>query len=270
MLTKQKVEDYLSSLTANGASPETVRAYRTDLRVALDYIGINAPDWPTLERASQQWLNLMRTQWAPKTLQRRLGTLRSWARWAGAPADFLASYKAPKPAPARPHPISEGIPGVVAMIRSSRNPRHRALCALTGLMGLRVAEAISVRPEHFDTATWTLTVRGKGDKTRVVPITPTAWGFIGRAHAAAVASGGPLVPLSNRGARKAISRHARNAKLGNHVASHDMRATFATAAYDKTKDLRAVQELLGHADAKTTQVYTQVSMASMRAAASVT
>lgn len=270
MLNQKKIEDYLSSLTANGASLETIRAYRTDLSVALDYIGLNAPDWATLERAAQSnYLNVVRSQWAPKTLQRRLGTLRSWARWAGAPADFLANYKAPKSAPPRPHPIAEGIPGVVAMIESSRNPRHRALCALTGLMGLRVDEAIHVLPEHFNFSDGTLTVRGKGDKTRVIPVSDSAWKYIGRAHATAAANGGPLVPLSNRGARKAISRHARNAKLGNHVSSHDMRATFATAAYSKTKDLRAVQELLGHADAKTTQVYTQVSMASMRAAASV-
>ena len=270
MLSKTTIEAYLSSLVWNGASENTIRCYRTDLLTALDYIGANAPDWPSLERGAQTYLNNVRSQWAPKTTQRRLGTLRSWARWAGAPATFLAAYKAPTPAPAQPHPIPEGIPGVIAMIRTSRNPRHRALCALTGLMGLRVAEAIAVRPEHFDLTEWTLTVRGKGDKTRIVPISTLAWGFLTRAYADAVAAGGVLVPLTNRGARAAITRHARNAKLSRHVASHDMRATFATAAYDKTKDLRAVQELLGHADAKTTQTYTQVSMTQMRRAVEVT
>ena len=55
---------------------------------------------------------------------------------------------------------------MLRMIRSSRNPKHRALCALTGLMGLRIAEAITVRPDDFDLVEWELRVQGKGDKVR--------------------------------------------------------------------------------------------------------
>lgn len=267
MLTKENIQNYLADLAANGATTETIRAYRNDLEGAHRAIDPSISDWSEFEKAAQGWLNDNRATWSPKTTVRRLGTVRSWAKASGAPASILAGYKAPKPSPPQPHPIPEGIDGVVAMIRSSRNPRHRALCALTGLMGLRVGEAIGVRPEHFSVPDHTLTVRGKGDKTRVVPVSLAAWAFIVPAYGLASKNGGTLVPLTNRGARAAITRHARNAHLSRHVASHDMRATFATAAYGKTKNLRAVQELLGHADAKTTQVYTGVSMADMREAA---
>ena len=115
----------------------------------------------------------------------------------------------------------------------------------------------------------TLRVRGKGDKTRHVPISGAAWESIEKARKLAIDNGTTLVDRTERGARAAITRHAKNAGLSRHVSSHDMRATLATAAYESTHDLRAVQELLGHADAKTTQVYTGVSMAAKRAAVEV-
>ena len=273
MLTMTSIENYLANLIANGASEETTRAYRPDLTGALAYVGrTGAPpalDWPTTEAAFKSYLNDNRGTWAPKTTRRRLGTLRSWARYSGAPDTFLGDYRAPIPAPPQPHPIPESIDGVLRMIMSTRNPRHRALCTLTGLMGLRVHEAVDVRPDDFDMAEMTLTVRGKGSKTRIVPVSETAWKHLHKAYALADANGTTLVRIGNRGARAAISRHARNAGLSRHVASHDMRATFATAAYRKSKDLRAVQNLLGHADPATTQVYTEVAMTQMRNAAEV-
>lgn len=268
MLTTSSIHLYLENLERNGNSVQTIRAYNTDLRLALPDV-ILCRTWDEAETAFARFLTKNRTTWAPKTTQRRLGTYRSWAKWAGAPATFLLSYKSPKPAAPQPHPIPEGISGVVAMMASTRNPRHKALCALTGLLGLRVGEAVTITPASFDLIEMTLTIRGKGDKTRVVPVSDAAWKQIKGAHALAVANGGTLLRMSNGGARRAITRHGRNADLSRPVSSHDMRATFATTAYRNSKNLRAVQELLGHADAKTTQVYTEVSMADMRAAAAV-
>lgn len=267
MFTKASITSYLNSLATHGASEATIRAYGADLRGAHAATG-DLFDWPTAEVEFARWLTDGRASWAPRTTARRLGTLRSFARWSGAPGSFLASYRPPKPAAAQPHPIAEGIDGVLRMIKSTRNPKHRALCALTGLLGLRVCEAIIVTPQDFDLNDMTLRVRGKGDKARIVPVGATAWRYIAPRWNAALASE-RLCPYTDRGARAAITRHARNAKLSAHVSSHDMRATFATTAYRNTKNLRAVQELLGHADSKTTQVYTGISMDEMRAAAEV-
>lgn len=278
ILTEERIQAYLDHLTSNGASTETVRAYRADLMGAARWIGdpvrrsaIDAETgaWADFWVQSKLYLNAHRNVWAPKTTLRRLGTLRGWAKWSGAPAGFLDDYRPPTPAMAQPHPLPEGVDGVLAMIASTRNPRHRALCALTGLLGLRVGEAIAVRPEHFDMIERTLTVFGKGSKVRVVPVGTVAWRHLEKAYALALTERTTLVRLTNRGARAAIARHGRNAGLSRHVRSHDMRATFGTAAYARTKNLRAVQELLGHADSKTTQVYTGVSMADMRAASEV-
>lgn len=153
------------------------------------------------------------------------------------------------------------------MIDRTRNPLHKALLALNGLLGLRIDEVIHVCLDHFDLNEMTLKVRGKGDKTRIVPVSSRAWTTIKpRYDACAAANLSFLVPYSNRGARKAVSRHGRTAGLSRHVVSHDLRATALTAAYDKSLDLRAVQEIAGHTDPRTTQLYTQVSMTNMRTA----
>lgn len=267
MLTHQSIDAFLNTLTINAASANTIRAYRIDLSSALPYAA-SATDWASTEVALARYLNDARLTLAPKTIERRLGTFRVWARWAGHPG-LLANYRAPKPAPPQPHPIPEGIDGVVRMIASTRNPRHKALCALTGLMGLRVAEATSIKPDDFDLDNMLLRVRGKGDKLRYVPISDTAWKHLRSARNLAMKNGTTVVRLTPDGARRAITRHARKAGLSRHVSSHDMRATLATAAYELTHDLRAVQEILGHSDSKTTQVYTQVSQTAKRAAMEV-
>lgn len=267
MFNQKMIQGFLDNKILNGASTETIRAYRSDLTLAHQVIG-DTVAWDDTEKAFALYLNAERQVRSAKTVERRLGTFRSYGRWAGS-KHLLPEYRPPKPAPPQPHPIAEGIDGVLRMIQSTRNPRHRALCVMTGLMGLRVNEAVSIRPEHIDVALMEMTVRGKGDKVRVVPISTTAWKYMSRAYHHAQLNGTTLVRLTNRGARASITRHAKRANLSDHVASHDMRSTALTAFYEKSKDLRAVQEIAGHADSKTTQAYTRISKQSMRAAMEV-
>ena len=251
-------------------SENTVRAYRADLEGLYAFIQTYPLTVATVEQFAASYLNQGRKDWSPKTTGRKLTTFRSFGAWCKEPL-FLYDYKPPTPAKAQPHPIPEGIAGVLRMIERTRNPLHKALLALNGLMGLRIDECINITPDCFNLNEMTLKVRGKGDKTRIIPISPQAWKYISSqyVYCTKVEPGRELIPYTNRGARAAVSRHARNAGLVRHVASHDLRATFATAAYEKNHDLRAVQELLGHADPKTTMTYTLVSMAAMREAANV-
>lgn len=268
MLTNESIGSFGAHLITNGASTETARHYTSDLRqvVAWGWNIYTPKDWPTTETMFAQYLTEHRAGWSPNTTLRKLAAFRSWAKFMRAPMGFLANYKAPKAPPPQPHPIPEGIPGVLAMIMSTRNHRHRALLVLTGLMGLRVGEAVSITPDHIDLERMECRFRGKGDKTRVVPISAIAWQYLKKGYEKALRDRSTLVNLTNSGARKAIPRHGRKAGLSRPIRTHDMRATFATRAYGDTKDLRAVQELLGHADSKTTQVYTGVSDAAKRAA----
>ncbi len=163
-----------------------------------------------------------------------------------------------------PHPLPEGIEGVKLMCQSTNDPSKRALFALQGMAGLRVSEARSLHSDNIDIQDMMLTVRGKGDKTRAVPISNSAWPFVLDAYKASLESGMPLVNLSDRGARKAVTAAGHALGFKRDISSHDLRATGATHLYNQTKDIRVVQEFLGHASSVTTQVYTGISIDAMR------
>lgn len=267
---------FLDWLSVNGSSENTIRAYRADLRGLRMVLPMSPLTWDELQMETARYLTKNRPLWAPKTTERKVGTFRAWAKWAGA-TGFLAGYRPPKPARAEPHPLPEGIDGVLRMMNACVTPsglitprirRRRALVAFTGLCGLRVGEALSIRPAAVNRLERTLTVRGKGDRTRVVPISDMALPIILDAMDATPV-GETIVGLADRGARQMLTGLAASAGLSRHVSSHDLRATLATAAYDKSKDLRVVQEILGHASPVQTQVYTGVSRAAMRTAMEV-
>ena len=152
------------------------------------------------------------------------------------------------------------------MLECSRKVEHTALVALCGLLGLRVGEALKVRPSHFDHRHNTLRVYGKGDKQRSVPVSDSVWQYLMPAIMAA-AGDALLVPLHDRTARRAWSSIAKRAGLA-HSATHDGRMTVGTMAYHNSGgDIRAVQELLGHSSSQTTENYTQVDFDKMRKAA---
>ena len=153
------------------------------------------------------------------------------------------------------------------MIEQTRNIEQEALVALGGFMGLRVSESLGFCTHHLDLDSMLATIRGKGDKTRVIPVSSQAWTHIAPAYAMAMSKPDHrLVSYQDRFARQIITNLARRANLKREVTSHDLRATFATAAYDKTRDIRAVQELLGHASSETTEIYTGVLMENLRKA----
>lgn len=141
---------------------------------------------------------------------------------------------------------------------------EKALVALCGLCGTRVAEAVSVMPDDVDFETNTLAIHGKGDKLRHVPISEAAAVLLRPAVESAREAGTNVVRVRDRAARSMITRLGEKAGLPRRIASHDLRATFATEVYNKTKDLRLVQELMGHASITTTEIYTAVAIKEMR------
>lgn len=261
-VTTDSIERFQRSLSARGRAKNTVRARGADLREFLEHAGDHPLD--EYEDHALDFLNHIREEKAASTVRRYLGTLRVFGRWCGL-RDPLADYLAPTPAKPQPHPLPEGLDGVTAMLNLARSHNHKNLVALTGLVGLRVGEAVTVTTDDVDTIERTIYVRGKGDRARIVPLSDRVLRVL--AHRLRHPNpDGRLVPLHERTARKVITRLGERAGLARTVASHDMRATFATEAYRKSKDLRAVQELVGHADSRTTEVYTQVTMDSMRSA----
>lgn len=194
-----------------------------------------------------------------KTTTRRLTSLKEYSKWAKWLVSF-EDYTAPSPLKGTPHPLPEGIEGVKRMIAHAKKDNHAALIALCGLCGLRVAEALEIRAGDFDLNDMMLYVRGKGDKERMVPVSTLAWDVLSKSVTRSFCSNNaPVVGLKDRFARTVITNLAVRAGLQRHVASHDLRATFATAVYNKTMNARLVQELLGHSNGATTEIYIGVS-----------
>jgi integrase/recombinase XerD len=153
------------------------------------------------------------------------------------------------------------------MIGACRNYRERALIGLMGLCGARIGEALDARPEWFDVQEQLLTIRGKGDKTRIVPVSTDAWQAIAEAYVWATVNGpGTLVRLRDRHARTVVKQIGQRANLSREISSHDLRHTFATGLLNKGVNIRVVQELLGHASVETTQIYTGVELEALRSA----
>lgn len=212
------------------------------------------------------WLNSTRQEMMPKTIVRRIASVRAYAKWAGL-GRILEFYVAPTPGTPVPHPLPERLAGIERMCDCARRPEHAALVALGGLVGCRISESITVRPTDFDISAMLLTIRGKGDRTRTVPVSSLAWTYLAPVYTDRfLYQRLPLLPFQDRFARHLITDLGSRANLSRPVSSHDLRATFATMVHDKTNNVRLVQELLGHASVNTTQVYTMIQMTSMRMA----
>lgn len=254
-LSSESIELFQSSLYGKGRSRHTIKGYSTDLRVLLSEVNEVEILQEELEEIGQNWLTANRKKVAPKTTQRRLTSLRTWSKWAGW-GDLFDDYSAPTPAQAVPHPLPEGMAGVERLIEVAGKPEYAALVGFCGMCGLRIAEALAVRPSHIDIKNMVLMVYGKGDKMRRVPISEKAWAALASAVTSAFLNDDALViDLQDRFARRVITNLGRKAGLQRPISSHDLRATFATEVYNRTLDRRVVQDLLGHAHGDTTDVY---------------
>jgi site-specific recombinase XerD len=156
--------------------------------------------------------------------------------------------------------------GVRKLIALAPTDNQKALVALCGMCGCRVGEALDIVPASFDTVHMTVCIRGKGDKTRIVPVSTEAWAIIEKQIVRAFMNGTTVVNLRDRHARKVITSLGVKAKLRRPISSHDLRATFGTEVYNKTLDIRVVQELLGHSSSAQTELYIGVTEKAMRKA----
>lgn len=228
--------------------------------------GLDGIDLDLLEMQGAAWLNRLRRVIPTKTTGRRLTSLKALGK--AYQRLILVDYKAPTPAQPVPHPLPGGSDDLTKMIDRSDTDEHKLLITLCGLVGTRVSEARSAVPTDIDYATRKLRIYGKGGKERIVPISDAAWEIILPIAVMCMADPtSPMIKMGDRSARDVITRIGVRAGVSRRVSSHDLRATFATLAYRKTKDIRAVQYLLGHASSKQTEVYIEVDNDAMAKAA---
>jgi integrase/recombinase XerD len=198
-----------------------------------------------------------------------------------AQVDPSAAVRPPAPAKRLPKalPLSDierildaaGAPGTALALRD------RALLELFYATGARISEAVGLDLDDLDLGEGTVLLRGKGSKERIVPVGSYARAAVeaylvrGRAALSAVGRGVPAMFLNARGGRLSrqsawavLARAADRAGVTAEVSPHTLRHSFATHLLDGGADVRVVQELLGHASVTTTQVYTLVTVDSLR------
>jgi integrase/recombinase XerD len=215
---------------------------------------------------------------APATLQRKAACLRSFYRHLRREAilqrDPTAELRAPRKSQRLPQVLTrDEVARLLAAPKGTDPPalRDRALLELMYACGLRASEAIGLDVRDLDLTIDVLRARGKGSKERMVPIGREAVAavraYLDRGRPAFVGlrdeprlfvnrrGGG----LTRQGLYKIVQRHARAVGLDDRMSPHTLRHTFATHLLAGGCDLRSLQEMLGHADIATTQIYTHLS-----------
>ncbi len=278
--------DFLAYLEfERGLSRNTLEAYRSDLLQFGTYL--RETDTDVLEAQHSDLAGFLDTLAAgtddrpaarPATLQRKAACLRSFYRHLRrenvVTHDPTADLRAPRKSQKLPKVLSRG--DVDRLLRAPRGTepgalRDRALLELMYACGLRASEAIDLEVGDVDLDAGVLRARGKGSKERLVPVGREAIAAVriylerGRALLTATTDDRHLfvnrrgTGLTRQGLYKIVQRHARSVGLEDRMSPHTLRHTFATHLLAGGCDLRAVQEMLGHADIATTQIYTHLS-----------
>jgi integrase/recombinase XerC len=273
-------------LLERNRSEHTVAGYVGDLTLLFDHLARQGADdlsGLTL-RSVRSWLAEMHRAGAARTtLARRAASTRTFTGWAFA-RRLLEADEGELLLSPRPH---RTIPGVLTASEAStaletvaggdpEQLRDRLVLELLYGTGIRVAELVGLDIDDLDRSRRVLRVLGKGNKQRTVPYgVPAAqaldrWLLQGRPEWTREGSG-PALLLGRRGgrldqrtARTVVNRSTRGLAGGNGLSPHGLRHSAATHLLDGGADLRAVQELLGHASLATTQIYTHVSVDRLR------
>lgn len=283
-----QIERYLAELARVGASPHTVDAYASDLAQFLEFL--SPPETAPPEPAAldllvlREWMAWLYNQrLAAVTIRRKLAAVRSLFRWMRREgvvsvnvAKLVRTPKAPQKLPEvmTPEQVNTLLDGVAADRLERPFPaRDRALFEMLYGCGLRVSELVGLNLEDLDRTERWLRVRGKGRKERQVPLPGKAAEALERYLAGRpVVRDQPAVFLNHRNGRltrdgvsKLVKLYGRLLSGDDSVHPHSFRHAYATHLLADGADLRAIQELLGHARLSTTQKYTQVSLTDLMA-----
>lgn len=275
------VDRYLSSLRLKNASPHTLRNYESDLRqfgvafsIPAQITVLDLRQW--LASLYSQGLNVI-------SIRRKLAAVRSLFHFmaregtiATNVARLVRTPKAPKRIPIVP--TAEQTNGLIdsvakAELEKPYPARDLVLFELLYGCGIRISELVGLNLEDLDRTERWIRVRGKGKKERQVPYGSKAAAALekyliarkAKADERAVFVSYRGTRLSNRGAHGIVKFYARFLAGDSSLHPHSFRHAFATHLLADGADLRAIQELLGHATLSTTQKYTQVSLTDLMA-----
>ena len=281
---KEAIHSFLAYLTSElGLSQNTRLAYESDLRDFALFLSrrhkIKSPDQVARDHIAGYLQEMRRGGFEASSRKRRLAAIRAFYTFLSS-EEGVVNIAAPIlfPAPGRklPHTISEE--EIAELLEKTDGPlpidlRDRALLELLYACGLRVTECLTLRLDDLNLNDGLIRCIGKGNKQRVIPVGECAVHRIalylsaGRPHFQAKCAPTPYLFLSRRGGpmtRQAafliLRKRALNAGLSiDHLSPHVLRHCFATHLLEHGAQIRAIQEMLGHASIATTQIYTHLN-----------
>jgi len=292
-VVKEDIERFLTYLTVEkGFSENTLSAYRNDLSQLADFIKQDAtkrgltPSWVDFNRQGvlSYQLDLKGRNYAATTLARKVAAAKSFFKFMVAedklrdnPTDNVASPNVGRQLP-KPISISQvrRLLEQPAKLSTPEAKRDRAMLELLYASGMRVSEMISLNLGNVDTEGDFVRCFGKGQKERLIPIYRRAalavQEYAKEARPRLVRNDEEKALFLNRRGKRLtrqgfwqiLKAHAKAAGLDREITPHTLRHSFATHMLSGGADLRSVQELLGHANISTTQVYTHLTSEHVR------
>jgi integrase/recombinase XerC len=293
LTVRDAAREHLERLTARGLSPHTLRAYARDLETFAAFLAsaegaLPAPDAVTGAMVQAFGAHLRGTGLAPASISRALSAVRGLFADLAARGVVPANPGAQVAGPKRPRRLPRLLPApdMAALVAAPKGEgrlavRDRALLETMYASGIRVGEAADLDVPDLRLDEGLVRVRGKGRKERIVPVGGPAREALGhylalwgpwRAKGRREPSRAPLFlgrtgdRLTARGLAWILARRLSESGVFGRISPHGVRHSFATHLLDAGADLRAIQELLGHASLSTTQRYTHVSLAHLESA----
>ncbi|MBI4267139.1 MAG: site-specific tyrosine recombinase XerD [Chloroflexi bacterium] len=290
---KEEINSFLNYLTVEkGFSGNTVNAYRNDLYQMAAFAEAEAatatsiPAWSNFTRQGMlgYLLNLKERKYAAATVARKVAAARSFFSFMVdegiIKTDPTENMSSPSVGKALPKPISIGQVRLLleqpAKLPSAEAKRDKAMLELLYASGMRVSELIALNKDDIDCPGGFVRCFGKGSKERIIPIYEQAARSV-ETYKNEVRpqlvhdKDEPALFLNARGDRltrqgfwQKLKEYARSANLDVQISPHTLRHSFATHMLSGGADLRSVQELLGHANISTTQVYTHLTSEHIR------
>ena len=280
---KGQIEDYLRySQIERGLSENTITAYRQDLYEFLDFIKKEGmTSWPTKAVDIDAFLARQRDlDKATSSISRMISSLRKFYQWLARQDIQKINPMLEIDPPKKEHrlPVALTEEEVTALLKQpdvdkKLGLRDRALLETMYATGIRVSELINLKLKDLHEDLKLVKVLGKGSKERLIPISEVALSWIKRYEKKVrdplllqKNKSSEFIFLNNRGeslTRQAvwqiIKRYCKMAGIEKDVTPHTLRHTFATHLLENGADLRVVQEILGHSDISTTQIYTNLT-----------
>ncbi len=276
------LEEFIYHLQVErGLSQNTIVSYRTDLKNYFDFLSRyqkKPGGEEDRENVRAYFYHLQMTGSSPATISRRMAAIRAFYGYLVAAGllkkNPLAVMESPRPVRRLPHVLSVGEVERLLSQPKGRDPaslRDRAIIELLYATGLRVSEVISLNLGDINLENGFLRCMGKGSKERLVPVGEVALKALeeylkkGRSRLTGRKSTSALFlnqhgrRLTRQGVWKILKKYAGLAGIKTKLTPHTIRHSFATHLLECGADLRSVQEMLGHSDISTTQIYTHLT-----------